>query len=289
MESLKRKFPQLRVLTNTVRTLSSTVLEMKREHVQSRHSTNPHVNTQQTLGGNGHHRHHSSDMSRHVHGGNSGSVNIGPSESGLHTGRDVLHNPGDVVDVEGNNDISNGNDGAFGSNDTGDDTFDGVVPVLHVGDNHLHGGNDTGAGGYSPRIPHVGDGLGSHPNNDRIGVSSIEEVGVSHGNGDNDVDVDLVNAAHNSRNSNNNDSNIQDLIQIDNDNNDHLDLAEFGRLHNNNSTRQQPPSIPTADDIIAPCLNVAPGIPRNPGANVQGMHSVVDNLRGVVTFPDTPT
>ena len=37
---------EIRVLTNTVRTLSSTVLEMKREHVQSRHSTNPHVNTQ---------------------------------------------------------------------------------------------------------------------------------------------------------------------------------------------------------------------------------------------------
>ena len=69
---------------------------MKREHVQSRHSTNPHVNTQQTLGGNGHHRHHSSATSRHVHGGNSGSVNIGPSESGLRTGSDVLHNPGDV-------------------------------------------------------------------------------------------------------------------------------------------------------------------------------------------------
>ena len=77
---------------------------------------------------------------------------------------------------------------------------------------------------------------GSHPNNDRIGVSSIGEVGVSHGNGDNDVDVDLVNAAHNSRNSNNNDSNFQELIQIDNDDNDHLDLAEFGQLHNNNST-----------------------------------------------------
>ena len=206
--------------------------------MQSRHSRNPHANTQHTLGSNGHHRQCSSDMSRHVHGGNSGSVNIGPSESGS------LHNPGDVVDVDGNNDISNGNDGAFGSNDTGDDTIDGVVPVLHVGDNRLHGDNDTGAGmvytsgcvRYSPSIPHVGDGLGSHHNDDRIGGSSIEEVGGSNGNGDNDVDIDLVNATHNSRNSNNNDSTIQDLIQIDNDDIDHLDLAEFGQLHNNNST-----------------------------------------------------
>ena len=178
---------EIQVLTNTVCTLLSTAQEMKQEHVQSCHSTNPPADTQQTLGGNHHRRQHSSDTSCHVHGGNSGSINIGPSESGSCAGSDVLDNPGDVVDIDGNNDISNGNDGAFGSNDTGDDTFAGVVPVLHVGDNCLHGDIDTGAGvvdtsgcvGYSPSTPCVGDGLGSHSNNNRIGGSSIEEVGVS--------------------------------------------------------------------------------------------------------------
>ena len=103
---------------------------MKQEHEQSCHNTNPHADMQQTLGGNHCRRQHSGDTSHHVHSGNSGYVNIGPSESGSHTGGDVLRNPGDVADVDGNNDISNGNDGAFGSNDTGDDTFTGVVPVL---------------------------------------------------------------------------------------------------------------------------------------------------------------
>ena len=235
---------QIRILTNTVHTLSSTVLEMKQEHAQSRHSTNQHADSQQTLGGNHHHRHISGDTSHHVCGGNSGSVNISPSESGSGRGGDVLRNPGDIVDVGGNNDISNGNDGDFGRNDTGDDAFAGVVPVLHIGGNSLHGGIDAGAGvvdtsghvGCSPSTTGGGDGLGSHCNDDRIGGSSINEVGVSHGNGNNDGDVDLVNAGGNSRKSNNNDSTIQDLIQIDNDDMDNLDLAEFGLLHNNNST-----------------------------------------------------
>ena len=204
---------QIRILTNTVHTLSSTVLETKQEHAQSHHSTNQHANTQQTLGGNNCHRHISGDTSHHVCGGNCGSVNISPSESGSGRGGDVLHNPGDVVDIGGNNDISNGNDGAFGCNDTGDDAFCnrhdrygngctlvvnnanpqlhdsiGVVPVLHIGGNSLHGGIDAGAGvvdasghvGCSPSTTGGGDGLGSHHNNDKIGGSSIDEVGVSH-------------------------------------------------------------------------------------------------------------